>query len=176
MRLLGSAFVATLLALLAAACEGEPLEQSCDGDRVSGCEPYAYAVAREASLEPSGLRIGDSSQTAHFVVQLATCGAKSPRTHDVVVQVISRGSSLGDAGAAPRITDLVTLHDDGTSGDPVAGDGTIDVTIANPFFGGDIPENADVTLRFEPRMLPSCVGGALEVPYRTGARFTPGGL
>lgn len=147
------------------------LERSCAGEAVPNCRAYEYSRVTEAALLPEGLQTGDLAADAMFHVRLETCGARSPAVHQVVVQLLAtRGSAAMDGGSSLMIFPLGSLVDDGTNGDAMADDGVIDHTVPNPLISA-IPPNADVTLRFDPRAGPSCVGEGVEVAYRTGMRF-----
>lgn len=153
------------------------LARSCAGEAVPNCRAYEYSRVTEAALLPEGLQIGDVTADAMFHVRLETCGASSPAVHQVIVELLAtRGSATMDGGDSLMSFPLGTLVDDGTGGDAMANDGVIDRTVPNPLISA-IPPNADVTLRFNPRAGPSCVGEGVEVAYRTGMRVTlDGGL
>jgi hypothetical protein len=153
------------------ACASEPLDKSCAGDPIPGCRPFQYSVATAATVEPSGVEVGDPSANVQFHVYLATCGADSPGTHTVVVSSVGRGSGP-DGGSGERVTNLLELRDDGRNGDAAAMDGVIDVTVTNPFVTSLVPANADITLRFEPR-LGTCIGAPVAIAYRTGPAWDP---
>ena len=162
-----------LVSMFAAGCGDERtrLQKSCDGERVPFCEPYAYAVVEEATLEPMEIDVGDPADRAMLHVRMATCGEDAPGAHEVRIGAIV-DVARPDAGGA-TIYSLATVRDDGTDGDATARDGLIDITIANPF-GRDFPSEADILLEFEPFLSPMCLGQALDgVPYRTGRRFVP---
>jgi len=147
------------------------LARSCAGEAVPNCRAYEYSRVTEAELRPAELRIGDVRANAMFHVRLETCGASAPARHEVVVQLLAtRGSVPMDGGDSLMIFPLGSLQDDGTTGDAAADDDVIDHTVPNPLISA-IPPTADVTLRFDPRAGPSCVGEGVEVPYRTGMRF-----
>jgi len=159
-----------------AACGGEdpPLTRSCAGEAIPNCRPYEYAVVTTASIEPNGILVGDPAATVHVRVELDTCGARSPGPHSVAIRalVIAGGSIGADAGASERILNLEEVADNGAAfGDDTAQDGLIDVFVPNPFIG-DVPPDADMTLRLAPR-LNTCEGDTYEIPYRTGARWAP---
>ncbi len=153
-----------LIALIAIGCDTPPLSASCAGQRVMLCGPYEYSEVRAASLEPSELVIADFSMRAQIHVELARCDA-APADHSVDLSAIVPAA---DAGGAVQVMSLLTLRD-GMDGDPVPGDGIIDVDVANPFIA-TVPAQSDVMLRFTSRSTApaGCTGASLEVPYRTG--------
>ncbi len=160
-------------ALLAWGCGGEPLEESCDGERVRGCDPYAYAVVRSATVEPAMIRVGDPTPEgrAHVRVEYDSCGADAPGAHRIAMLARTSRAGLSDGGESLMVIALEELRDDGsTFGDDTARDGVVDVTVPNPFF--ELPESRTFDLRFEPR-LGSCVGEAAEIEYTTGERWEP---
>lgn len=164
---------------------GAPLERSCRGQAVPNCLPYEYSVVTEASLSPSGVMIDDPTAMVDVRVRLSNCGEDTPLGHEVAVRALAPSSSgLTDAGPRDSVFDLLSVRDDGeTYGDTVAKDGLIEVTVPNPFVGPEALVNQDLVLRFMPAAPAQCSGGAciggtcqgevLEVPYRTGGRFTP---
>ena len=170
--------VLTLALLAAIGCDdGTLLEQSCSGEAVPNCLPYEYARMVSAEVTPQALPIDALGEELTFRVVFDKC-ERAPRPHRVPVVMRVGGD---DAGAGASVVALTTLADDGTAGDAVAGDGVIEVSVPNPFFGlNGVPANADVVLGFQARIpmdcsSGACVGGtcqseALEVPYRTGTR------
>lgn len=151
------------LVVLAFGCEAPPLERSCAGERVNLCGPYEHSVVLDASMEPAELPVADFSMSARIHVELARC-ADAPAPHAVELFAIvpnERGEPTG-------ITSLVTLRE-GRDGDPVEGDGVLDVTVVNPLLV-TIPEETDIVLRFTPRSSTpmGCTGEPFEIPYRTG--------
>lgn len=167
-RLTPLSLVAAAL-LAAAGCDsGSPLERSCAGQAVELCAPYEYAEITTASLDPAELSIADFSMSAHIHVELARCDM-APAPHVVDLSAIVPDTMPHDGGGeGVSVMSLLTLED-GRDGD-VAGDDVIDVMVANPFIR-TVPEERDITLRFTPRSTAplGCTGGALDVPYRTGA-------
>lgn len=153
------------LALLAG-CETTSLASSCGGERVGLCGPREWAEVTDARLGPDGLTIADFSMRAQIRVTLDRCAdAPAPHTVDLTALV---PSASGDAGAGLSVMSLLTLAD-GEDGDPVPGDGVIDVDVANPFVA-TVPPDAEVTLRFVARSgTPGgCTSGTFEQAYRTG--------
>ena len=163
-------------ALLVTACGDEDslLTRSCRGEAVPNCRPFEYSVVESASLTPDGLSVSDFGAEAHIVVRLQMCGAQTPTPHEVVIRALAASPDvLADGGGdSVAVYTLLTLGDNGMDGDAVAKDGMIDVMRENPF-GPEVPADRSMTLRFEARILPSCVGQAFEVGYRTGERFSP---
>jgi len=161
-------------AVASAGCgdSGAPFDRSCAGEAVPNCRPFEYSRASDGSLTPAAIETGDPTADATFHVRLETCGTSSPTPHEVVVKLLATRGGL-DGGDSLMVFTIATLRDDGTSGDAVAGDGVIDQTFPSPLDSA-IPPNADVTLSFEPRAA-LCVGDAVEVPYHTGAHFSPDG-
>lgn len=171
MRLLVFAFVTLFVGC--STDNRRPLERSCAGEVVGPCAPYAYAEIVEAELTPTQLSVGNFDLNAQVHVRLTNCGANTPVGHAVHMQaLVMRSSSLDDAGTSTMVFDLGTVYDDGTSGDAVAMDGMIDVTIPNPF-SSEYPPNTEITIRFTPRASLACEGTSLEVPYEIGPRFSP---
>jgi hypothetical protein len=159
----------------------ERLRASCAGEVVEVCPAHSYAVVDAASLEPSGLRVGEVDADARVRVRMRTCGVSSPGAHAVRVDALVPTRDA-DGGAGLRTASLFTLRDDGAEGDAVARDGVIEVTRGNPFTTGFPPDTA-ITLRFSPeltvpvdtpggRTFVACNGAPLEVPYVLGPRFT----
>ena len=164
-----SARVAPLLALLVLACEGSALERSCGGNAVELCDPYEYAIVTGATLEPPELPVADFDELAAIRVDLGRC-ADAPAPHVVLLSAIVPDDMPADGGGAGvSVMSLLTLEDDGSNGDPTAGDGVIDVRVVNPFIA-TVPPETDITLRFTPRSSSPrpCTGGSFELPYRTG--------
>ncbi|MEZ4338380.1 MAG: hypothetical protein R3B82_17295 [Sandaracinaceae bacterium] len=152
------------LVLLAAGCDTTKLASSCGGEPVDLCGPREWAEVTDARLEPSGLTIADFSMRAQIRVTLDRCGdAPAPHAVDLTALVPD-----GDAGSGVEVMSLLTLVD-GEDGDPVAGDGVIDVDVANPFIA-TVPAESDLILRFVARSttLGGCTSGSFEQPYRTG--------
>jgi len=168
--------VATLAVVIAlAGCGGEDslLTRSCRGEAVPNCRPYEYSIVESASLTPDGLSVSDFGAEAHVQVHLQTCGEQAPSPHEIVVRALAASPDvLADGGDSVAVYTLLTLSDNGMDGDAVAKDGVVDVMVPNPF-GAEVPADRSMTLRFEPRILPSCVGETLEAPYHTGTRFQP---
>lgn len=174
---LAAVLLGAMFALLGCGDDGDDFARSCRGQAVPDCLPYELAMLEAASLMPDGVPVGDPTVRVDVRVELSRCEAFE-RNHEVTLQIRTLGES-------PRIFDLVTLRDDGRDGDAMAGDGLIEKNIENPFFGPEIPADADVVLRWQaraPRDCSSgeCVGGTcrseiLETPYHTGARPVPAG-
>lgn len=163
-----------LLLIAAAACDAPPLERSCAGQEVGLCGPREYSAVTTASMEPNELPVADFSMTAHIRVELVRCDdAPAPHVVDLVAIVPNTDPPDGSTGEPVRVTSLLTLED-GRGGDAVAGDGVIDVEIANPLLN-TIPTESDITLRFTPRSTApaGCTGGSFDVPYRTGPERMP---
>lgn len=164
------AAIAASAAITLAGCGGDdasPLTRSCRGERHLDCDPFEYSIAISAALEPARLAPLDGMTRAQFRVETQTC-EMPPAASSVQVQARLEGPP-DDAGVPrARIVDLVTLEDDGLLGDPVAGDGIIDVSIENPFTAS-IPSDTDIVLRFVP-VIGGCDGEAIEIDYRTGRR------
>jgi len=122
-----------------------------------------------ASLEPNELPVADFSLTARIRVEVGRCPmAPAPHAVELVAVVPDETPTDGGTGLPVRITPLLTLRD-GEDGDPVEGDGIIDVEVANPLIA-TLPAETDITLRFTPRStaVGGCTGESLEIPYRTG--------
>jgi hypothetical protein len=145
------------------ACDSSNFGQSCGGADVLVCRAYEWAEVAEATVTPSELGIADFSQMATIHVALDRCDS-APAAHDVALSAVVPEPM----GENVEVFNLLTLRE-GEDGDPVAGDGVIDVEIANPL-GSSIPPNRDIRLRFEAvsRGPSGCASGALEIPYRTG--------
>lgn len=152
------------LLVLAAGCQGTDLERSCGGEPVNRCDPYEHSVVRAASLEPPELPVADFAVDAHIRVELERC-ADAPAPHVVELFAVVPAP---DGGPPSRVTSLLTLRE-GREGDPMEGDGVIDVRVPNPLLV-TVPAASDILLRFVPRSLRplGCTGEALELPYRTG--------
>lgn len=161
--------------LFALACGGEggtDLERSCRGRAVPNCLPYELSELTEATVTPSGVRVGDPSVDVTFRIAFDRC-PDLDRGHQVTVQILDE----------ERLLDLITLSDDGLGGDAMAGDGLIEKTVGNPFIGTEVPAGRTVTLRFQTRAFADCSTGTcfggtcrsevLEVPYALGTRFEP---
>jgi hypothetical protein len=155
---------------------GPPLERSCAGRYVDTCDPYEYAEVAAATFDPSGLSPGDPRMGATVHVELRTCGATTPATPSVQIAAVitgaggvlpfdAQGADAGGTGDDTRIYQLTSV----SASDPQST--TIDTTIDNPF-DGRIPANTDITLRLTP-VIGGCEGGAITLPYRTGARPSP---
>jgi len=172
-----------LVALLAlSACSsgsGDPLKRSCNGRAVSSCLPFEYTAVRSATLEPSGLDVGDLLTRARVHLELETCGADAPGTLVVTVTAVTTADDpFSDGGRGEGHFPLLELRDDGMNGDAVAGDDVIDKGVPNPFDNRLLPPNTELILRFEPQRTATCSGGsctggtcagtAFELPYRTG--------
>jgi hypothetical protein len=160
-----------LAILLLAGCSSAPVgsdfERSCAGAEVLLCDPYEYSIVSEARLEPAGIGPLDPGVMATVHATLRQCEMR-PGGADVQVQAL-----VGGDGGPVRVVDLgLMASDDGTHGDSVAGDGTIEWRIGSNPFGSAIPENATIQLRFTP-LIGGCTGDALDVGYRTGDRFVP---
>lgn len=154
------------------ACTSTPLERSCDGERVDDCDPHAYAVVRDVTLDPPMVMPGDPTARIQVRVELGKC-EDAPGNHRVVMEARTSRAGFGDAGDSLMVIMLEELRDDGTTfGDETAGDGVIDVSVPNPFF--ELPPERTVDLRFEPR-LGSCEGEALELQYTTGPEWSADG-
>lgn len=122
-----------------------------------------------ASLEPSELPIADFSMSAHIRVALERCPvAPAPHVVELAAIIPDEMPRDGGGGEPVRVTALLTLRE-GADGDPVEGDGVIEVDVANPLLA-TIPPETDITLRFTPRStaVAGCTGAPLEIPYRTG--------
>jgi len=182
----GLATWAALLTLLAACSSGigDPVARSCNGRAVPSCLPFEYTAVRAASVEPSGLRIGDLTVRANVHVEIDGCGSDAPGELIVGVIAIASGrDGLTDAGNVEMRYPLLELRDDGMAGDAVAGGGVIDKSTPNPFDNRTLPPNTDLTLRFEPQRTASCAAGSctggtcagevLELTYRTGTLAPP---
>ncbi|HEY8429203.1 MAG TPA: hypothetical protein VIL20_12540 [Sandaracinaceae bacterium] len=165
---------AIAIVLLAAGCDAPPLDRSCAGESVGLCAPFEYAVVTSASMEPNELPVADFSRTAHIRVEFARCeSAPAPHVIDLLAIVPDEDPpDAGGTGDPVRVTNLLTLRD-GADGDVQAGDGVIDVEVANPLLN-TIPTESDITLRFTPRSTApaGCTGGSFDVPYRTGPART----
>ncbi|NOY90468.1 MAG: hypothetical protein GXP55_04600 [Deltaproteobacteria bacterium] len=173
-----------LMALSACSGSSEPMTRSCNGRAVESCLPYEYSAVRSATLEPSGLDVGDLLTRAQVHVELESCGADAPGTLVVSVTAIARTRDpLADGGIGEGHFPLLELRDNGMNGDAVAGDGVIDKGTPNPFDNRLLPANTDLVLRFEPQRTPTCSGGSctggtcagevFELPYRTGSLAPP---
>ncbi len=172
-----SAVIATGLALFAASCErSPPLQRSCEGRPVDTCDPYEFAEAVSATFGPTELSPGDPRQSATVRVEIRTCGADTPAAPAVQIAAViegpggtlpfdANGQDAGGTGDDTRIYQLVSVR--GTDATTT----TIDATIDNPF-DGRVPTNSDISLRFTP-VIGGCEGGAITIPYRTGARPSP---
>ena len=162
---------ASCLTWLLACGQDPPLARSCAGEAVPNCRPYEYSLIDGAELEPTGIEVGDPAAMAHVVVHLSTCGTATPAPHTIAVSALASREGIGDSGISPMLFALLELKDDGTTlGDDTPGDGLIDVMVPNPFIG-PVPADADVTLRFSAQ-LGTCVSPTVEIPYRTGARWS----
>lgn len=156
--------------IMALGCEVPLLQRSCAGERVALCVPYEHSVVTSASIEPAELPVADFSMDARVRIELERC-PDAPAPHVVELLAVVPDGEPGEV----RVTSLVTLRD-GEDGDPVDGDGIIDVTITNPLLV-TVPPESDITLRFSPRSLRrdtsdpldiGCTGESFDVPYRTG--------
>jgi hypothetical protein len=158
---------AAVMVACGATPEDTPFERSCRGERFLECDPYEFAVVREASLSPTEIRPLDPAARARVRAVVDSCPR---RPGPVEVQL---GALLDlDAGAV-RFVDLgITVRDDGTHGDRIANDGVIESEIGNPF-GGEIPGNTTIRLRWLP-VISGCDGQVLEIPYTTGPRAALG--
>lgn len=177
---------ALLLALLSACSSGsgDPLARSCNGHAVVSCVPFEYSAVRVATIEPSGLDVGQLTVRATVHVEVDSCGADAPGelVVDVVAVALTR-SPLADAGRVETRYPLLELHDDGLGADAVAGDGVIDKSTPNPFDNRALPPNTDLLVRFEPQRTATCSGGTcvggacagevFELTYRTGVLAPP---
>lgn len=155
---------ALLTTLLSAGCApGTDADRSCAGERVLECDPYEWGVVTSATIEPAAIPLGDPRVRAHFVVEVATCGATTPATPTIQVQAL-----LGPVDGPPTsVAELTTLR----AASPTST--TIDVMVDNPFtLEGGVPPNTEIRLRFLP-VIGGCDGDALEVPYRTGPFVMP---
>ncbi len=169
--------LAAMLLMVASCGEDDDFARSCRGKAVPNCLPYEVAILESASLTPAAVPVGDPTARVDIRVELSRCEAFE-RNHEVTLQIRTLDES-------PRIFDLVTVRDDGREGDTAAGDGLIEKNLENPFFGPEIPADADVVLRWQARAprdcsSGSCVGGTcrseiLETPYHTGPRPVPEG-
>lgn len=163
------AALASGVALFACSCgRGPPLQRSCEGRPVDTCDPYEYAEVAAATFGPSGLSPGDPRTSAMVHVELRTCGGSTPAAPAVQIAALVSGASspgldAGDDGTRLYQLTAVTAAD--------ATSTAIDATIDNPF-DTIIPANTDILLRFTP-VIGGCEGGALTIPYRTGARPDP---
>ena len=130
------------------------------------CGPHEWAEITDASVGPEGLTIADFSMRAQIHVELSRC-AEAPAPHEVELSVLV-GDDAMDGGRPVGLTNLLVVAD-GEDGDPVPGDGVIDVDVANPFIA-TIPADTDVTLRFvaRSRRAGGCTSGVFEQAYRTG--------
>ncbi|MGE0790739.1 MAG: hypothetical protein AB7S26_34010 [Sandaracinaceae bacterium] len=149
-------------------CDTSEHGRSCGGEAVLVCDAYEWANVREASLEPDGLVAGDITMRAHIRVVLDRC-ERAPAAHDVALSFVVPDPTMGgDAGDGVEVFSVLTLRD-GDDGDPVAGDGVIDVDVVNPFSSG-VPARAG-RARFEAisRGPSGCGSGSLSIPYRVGA-------
>ena len=143
-------------------CDESLLASSCGGALVRVCEPFDWAEVDDASLSPEELPIAGFVETAQIHVELSRC-ADAPAPHGVDLLAV-----IGTGADEFRVVNLLTVRD-GEDGDPVPGDGVIDVAVTNPFIA-TIPAETDIALRFVARSgVPGgCASGALEIPYRTG--------
>jgi len=168
-----------LLGALLASCGegGSTFERSCRGEAVTDCLPHEYSIIDEASVTPQDVTVGDPTERLRFTVRMSICPEVAVR-HEVAVKL----QTITSDGGTGSVLDLIRLADDGvTEGDEVAGDGVIDVEIANPFLGERIPERQDVRLSFQAVTRRdctrgTCVGGTcrsepLLIDYRTGPRM-----
>ena len=153
---------------MSSGCDNTDLGRSCGGEFVLACGPQEWAEISDAQLGPPRLTIADFAMRAQVHVELMRC-ADAPAAHEVEITVlVPDGEPAEDGGVPVRVTQLVTVVD-GEGGDAVAGDGVIDVDIANPFVA-TIPADTDVTLRFVARSTTArgCSSGTFELPYHTG--------
>ena len=160
--------------IVAAGCDAPPLERSCAGQEVGLCAPHEYSAVTSATMEPNELPVADFSMSAHIRVELERCeSAPEPHVVDLVAIVPDEDPPDGSVGEPVRVTSLITLAD-GADGDPVEGDGVIDVEVPNPLLT-TLPTETDITLRFVPRSTApaGCTGAAFDVPYRTGPARMP---
>jgi hypothetical protein len=161
-------------AVFLAGCSGPAptdLERSCRGEVVLVCDPHEWTVVRTASLTPTMLGPLDPAAAGTIHAELDACPMR-PGAASVQVQALVPESASGDDGPVYRVVDLgVTARDDGTNGDAVADDGTIDWMVTSPF-GAEIPELSPIRLRFVP-VLAGCTGESYEAGYQTGMRFVP---
>ncbi|MEM9074490.1 MAG: hypothetical protein AAGE52_38705 [Myxococcota bacterium] len=172
-------FAALLFVLpLATACGGggDEFTRSCNGRAVPNCLPFEFSVIESASVEPEEVMVDDPTATVELRIQMMRC-PDLDRNHEVTVQIRTMDEE------SPSIFDLLTVRDDGQDGDTMAGDGLIEKTLENPFFGPQIPADTEVFLRVQARAPadcsgPMCIGGTcrselFEAPYRIGRRFIP---
>ncbi len=152
-----------------AGCDNSDFGRSCAGEPVLVCQPYEWAEVRAATVSPDALTPGDIMATARIHVELERCPESAPAHEVAVTLLIPDPGANPDAGTPEvEVFNILTVAD-GEGGDPVPGDGVIDVEVPNPL-GSTIPGGRDVTLRFQAvsRGTSGCGSGALEIPYRLG--------
>jgi len=152
--------------MVLAGCDSSPLGQSCGGSEVMLCGPHEWAEITEASLTPERLTIADFGARAQIHVVLERCD-EAPAPHEVEISVLVGGDGM-DGGPPVGVTGLLTVAD-GEGGDPVAGDGIIDVEVVNPLIA-TLPPDTTVTLRYVARSSrpAGCTSGVFEQSYQTG--------
>jgi hypothetical protein len=147
----------------------EALRRSCDGDTLRYCRPYEYAIVRAGTVDPPEVMISDPAAMVRVTVSYDRCES-APGPHRIRIQALGEAAAP-DGGSDTSVYMLDELRDDGTGGDTTAEDGELMIVKAS-FFDPPVPPSENLLLRFQPA-LNDCLGGVLEVPYRTGPRFTP---